>query len=176
MKKDVSNPGLPGRRSSDNVNMLKKKKIRHINLPHYCYSIVTNTKNRISWFSNPDFANEVIDAIYFYRERYCFKLLTFVVMPDHLHLLIIPSDEKSVSEIMKEIKRTSSIMINKRLKRKGPFWQEGYFEDILEGSKMVTSKLDYIHRNPVKAGLCEIPEEFEFSSANEKWEKDWDML
>ena len=156
--------------------MEKKRKIKHVNLPDYCYNLATNTKHRVKWFSQPDLAYEVVDAIYEYRERYGFKLLAFVVMPDHLHLMIIPGGGKPVSEIVKEIKRASSIKINKRLKRKGPFWQEGYFEDILEGSKMVMNKIRYIHENPVKAGLCDIPGEYEFSSANDKWIKDWDYL
>ena len=67
-------------------------------------------------------------------------------------------------------------MINKRLGRKGAFWQEGYFDDILEGHQMVMNKIRYVHENPVRANLCEIPEEYEFSSANDKWIKDWDYL
>jgi len=142
----------------------------------HCYHVVTNTKHRIKWFTDEDLAYEVIDSIYDCREIYDYKLLAFVIMPDHLHILFVPTEKGPTAEIMKEIKRTSSIRINKRLGRRGAFWQEGYYEDILDGLKMVMGKIDYIHNNPLKEGLCEEAEDYLFSSANKRWKKDWDYL
>lgn len=155
---------------------MNKKKIIHTDLPYHCYFLTANTKYRKEWLKDFDLAHEVLDAIYQYREEYEFKLLAFVIMPDHFHLMLVPTGERSASEIMKEIKRTSSIKINRRSGRKGAFWQEGYYEDILDGEKMVKGKIEYIHNNPVKAGLSMTQADYLFSSANERWKKDWDYL
>jgi len=81
-----------------------------------------------------------------------------VVMPDHVHLIYSPLRREdgwsySLPEIMKAIKGRSAWQINVALKRIGPVWQEEFFDHVLRSNESLVEKVEYISRNPVRAGL-----------------------
>ncbi len=107
----------------------------------------------------------LIDNLKFYRNKLGFKLIAYVIMPDHFHALIQVPENLNISKIMHDIKRFSSIQINKSSKRIGePVWQEGFIEHIIRDEKDFRVKLDYIHKNPVTAGVVKEIDEYRFSS------------
>jgi len=86
-------------------------------------------------------------------------------MPDHVHLLLSPlSDSQgrpyALSEILKGIKGTSAIAVNKALGRKGKVWQSESFDHILRSEESLADKGDYLLNNPVRKGLAANPEEY----------------
>jgi acyl-coenzyme A synthetase/AMP-(fatty) acid ligase/REP element-mobilizing transposase RayT len=89
----------------------------------------------------------------------------WVLMPNHAHILLRPNDDSSLSAIMKTIKSVSSHRINKLLGRTGPVWQPDYFDRYVRDWEHYQKTIAYIENNPVKAGLCSSPGEWEFSSA-----------
>jgi len=91
----------------------------------------------------------------------------WVIMPNHGHLLMRPNVDASLSTIVKSIKSVSSHKINKLLGRTGPVWQPDYFDRYIRDADHYAKALSYIEKNPVKAGLCSEPWEWEFSSAYE---------
>ncbi len=86
-------------------------------------------------------------------------LYAYVIMPDHLHMLVKPGEE-NLPKIMQKIKGKSSFAI-----RKGSIWQKGYFDFAIVSEKKFKEKFNYIHCNPVKKGLVKYAEEYTFSSA-----------
>ncbi len=72
----------------------------------HVYYITTVTYNRLPIFTRPSFVIPLFDSLNFYRYKQSFKLLGYVIMPDHVHLLIWPFGEATVSNIMRDIKNS----------------------------------------------------------------------
>ena len=97
-----------------------------------------------------------------------YKLTGWVIMPNHVHCLLKPLNENSLSEIMHSLKSFTSQKANKFLDRKGKFWQEDYFDRYIRNYEHFEKTLNYIELNPVKAGLCEKVKDWKYSSAYAK--------
>jgi putative transposase len=93
------------------------------------------------------------------RRKYLFKVLAYVVMPEHVHLLISEPATEPLSKALQSIK----LSVSKESPQK-PFWQARYHDfNIITQAKRV-EKIRYIHRNPVNRGLVFEPEDWPHSS------------
>lgn len=101
--------------------------------------------------------------LHFDDKRY--RLHSWVIMPNHVHLLLTPSDGESLAAIMHSLKSFAAKEANKVLGRKGHFWSKEYFDRYIRDGEHFARTRRYIERNPVKAGLCVAPEDWEFGSA-----------
>ncbi len=90
-----------------------------------------------------------------------FDLLAVVVMPDHVHIALVPNalpdGTVSVAKIMQVIKGASAHCINRDFGRRGPVWQQESFDRALRRQEDVDLKNDYMLENPVRAGLAGNP-------------------
>ena len=146
-------------------------KLLHFYVENHCYFITSTTKDRSPIFADEENALILWNIINNQRERDRFYLLGFVIMPEHLHLMIIPRGETSASFIMQEIKKGSARLINKSKKRQGKLWMDEYYDHIIRTENELMEKTRYIHYNPVKRGLVDDEQEYPFSSANPKYEQ-----
>lgn len=96
-------------------------------------------------------------------ERY--RLIAWVIMPNHVHILIQNLEGHSISDIMHSIKSFTAHEANRILGRKGRFWSKEYFDRYIRNAKHFHATLRYIEQNPVKARLCRNPKDWEFGSA-----------
>jgi putative DNA methylase len=94
-----------------------------------------------------------------------YRLHAWVIMPNHVHVLITPLAGHSLSDIVHSWKSFTAKRINKHLGTTGPFWQEEYFDRMIRDESHFAAVMDYIANNPVKAGLCAKPDDWTFSSA-----------
>ncbi|MEK7724064.1 MAG: transposase [Acidobacteriota bacterium] len=94
-----------------------------------------------------------------------YKLLAWVIMPNHVHFLIKPINNHKISEIIKKLKTFTAHEANKIMNRQGKFWQEDYFDRYIRNYEHFTKTTDYIENNPVKARLCKNYTDWKFSSA-----------
>lgn len=85
-------------------------------------------------------------------------------MPDHFHWIIHPPEKAEIALIMNKIKGHSSFVINKQLGRNGKLWQKGYHDHVIRNGKNFEEKVNYIHGNPIRAGLADKMEGYKFSS------------
>lgn len=116
------------------------------------------------WLKDPAIAKIVRDSIfYFAGERY--KLISWVIMPNHVHLLLALRENEHLPEILHSIKSYSAQKANQSLGRKGQFWMHESFDRYIRDLRHYTAVIRYIENNPVKARLCEKPEDWVFSSA-----------
>ncbi len=82
-------------------------------------------------------------------------------MPDHVHLLMGEPLRETLADAIKSLKQGVS---RRLIEDAEHFWQKRYYDFNVRNYEQFVEKLRYIHRNPVKRGLCRAPEEWEWSS------------
>jgi REP element-mobilizing transposase RayT len=109
-------------------------------------------------------ANEIRETLIKWNgKRY--RLIAWVVMLNHVHLLIELNEGFTLSEVMHSIKSYTAHQANKIREQKGRFWSVESFDRYIRDSRHFRNTIKYIEDNPVKAGLCKRREDWEFSSA-----------
>jgi len=93
------------------------------------------------------------------RQRQTLRPHAAVIMPDHVHLLLLPlRDEKgwpySLPTILKLLKGCSARTVNKLSGADGPVWQEESLDHVLRSQESFEEKLEYVRQNPVRRGLA----------------------
>lgn len=91
-----------------------------------------------------------------------FELHDFVIMPDHLHLLLTVHNEMTIEKAMQLVKGRFSHRLSHEFGHKGEVWQRGFTEVQVLGRKSFDAHREYIAQNPVKAGLAASAEEYPF--------------
>jgi putative DNA methylase len=121
-----------------------------------------------TWLAWPSIANVLVETIRAAdTERALCTLHAFVVMPNHVHLLITPS--KPLSVVTKWIKGVSARSANLLLTRTGePFWQDESFDPWARNRAQFERIREYIWSNPAKAGLVKHPAEWPYSDCPER--------
>ncbi len=125
------------------------------------YFVTTVAANRRRLFQVDANAQLMLDVLQHYRTQGKFALHAFVIMPDHVHVLLTPAPDVSLEKAVQFIKGGFSF----RLKSKRDVWERSYNEvQMLEREKFQAC-MKYIEENPVKAGLCAAVGEYLYSSA-----------
>jgi putative transposase len=94
------------------------------------------------------------------RLRYDFVVAGYVVMPEHVHLLVSEPKKALLSKAIQALKLSVSVQSSRR-----PFWQIRYYDFNVYSSSKRSEKIDYMHRNPVRRGLVPRPEDWKWSSS-----------
>jgi REP element-mobilizing transposase RayT len=94
-----------------------------------------------------------------------YRLSSWVVMPNHVHLLATRFEDDTLADIMQSFKSITSHKANGLLGRSGQFWMPVYFDRYIRNAKHYQKTVEYIENNPVKARLCARPADYRFSSA-----------
>jgi len=95
------------------------------------------------------------------RWKFGLRVYGYVIMPEHVHLLLSEPQRETLADALKSLKQGVSRQL---LTRDDHFWQKRYYDFNIRNHEQFIEKLRYIHRNPVKSGLCELPEDWEWSS------------
>jgi REP element-mobilizing transposase RayT len=101
--------------------------------------------------------------LFFDGERY--RLTAWVIMPNHVHLLLTPCAGQQLSNILQSLKSYTANEANKLLRRKGQFWQPESFDRWIRDADHFAKVIAYIETNPVQVRLCAKPDDWPFSSA-----------
>lgn len=182
-------------------------KVTRLNLENYCHFVTSKTYGNAEMFSEGKTADLLIQTIFEVKEKLGFQLLAFVVMPDHIHLMVVPDKRNTISDVMRHIKGRFARKYNQvsrgmnspnygvqdhRTENSSPshesdthragnlslpkskFWQESFYDHVIRNRKELVERLNYIHLNPVRAGLAGKPGEYEYSSAAGKFDTDVD--
>jgi putative transposase len=110
-------------------------------------------------------ANLLIDVLRSYVKNEKFTVHDFVVMPNHVHMLMTLPGTLSLERAMQLIKGNFSFRANKELRFNGEIWQRGFSDVLVTDKQSFQLHRSYIENNPVKAGLASSAEEFLFGSA-----------
>ena len=127
--------------------------------------LLDNARTGPLYLRQPEIAGMMVEAIR-YRDHVSgeYDLHSFVVMANHVHLLVTP--HVAVAQIMQSLKRFTARECNKALGFTGkPFWQDESYDRLVRDKIEFERISRYIEMNPVNAGLAASPEEFPWSSA-----------
>jgi len=157
----------------------------------YAHFITTKTYNNCPYFKDEESCRILVEELEFYSKKYAFVLTGYVIMPNHLPLLVWWDKEEkprlSVSHIMRGIKGATARRIIDLIRRKGleqmlqsthrrpdskshrqnlrfRLWQRGFYDFNIYSEAKLLERLDYMHSNPVKAGLVSSPDGYEWST------------
>lgn len=148
------------------------------------YYVTSVIYNRLNVFIAPSFVIPIIDSLNYYRFQYACMIIGYVVMPDHIHLLIYPQHQPALTEFMRDFKQFTSGRITRQAKVEGKrewlesfkqagvdteraehkLWQDSFWEQCIHSEGFLKQKLDYIHNNPVRSGIVKTAIEYPYSS------------
>src|SRR5260221_12194117 len=106
-----------------------------------------------------------IDVLRSYVAAGKFGVHDFVVMPEHVHVLLTVDQSMSVEKAVQFIKSGFSYRARKELGVQGEIWQRGFSEVRILNRRSFLKHREYIDQNPVKAGLADSPENYPYGSA-----------
>jgi putative transposase len=96
------------------------------------------------------------------RQRYQLVVAGFVLMPEHIHLMVSEPRRSSLSVALQVLKQQTSLKLKQP--EEAPFWQRRYYDFNVHNEEKRIEKLRYMHRKPVNRGLVEKPEDWPWSS------------
>jgi putative transposase len=133
------------------------------------YFVTSQTWQRRSIFQAEPWARLFFQTLLSYRNK-SYALHEFVLMPDHFHLLITPSI--ALEQAVQLIKGGFSHRAKKELGSNMEIWQRGFSDHRIRDTGDYDKHVHYIHLNPVKRQLCNMPCDFPYSSAYPGWKLD----
>lgn len=129
------------------------------------------------WLQNKEIAKIVRSAL-FHNDSKKYDLIAFTIMPNHVHIILKPYEKEIpesgelkfrqyiLTEIIGNIKSYTATMANKILNRRGAFWQHESYDHVIRDEKELMRLVEYILNNPVKAKLCNSPDEWGWNYYN----------
>jgi putative transposase len=145
---------------------------------HHLHFITCSCYRRLPFLKATRSRDRFLSILEQTRQRYRFVIVGYVVMPEHIHLLLTEPEVGKPSTVMQVLKQRTARALLPENKRKDPrqrnlfaeesqrraFWQARFYDFNVWTTKKRVEKLRYMHRNPVKRGLVESPEQWRWSS------------
>ena len=171
---------------------IHRKTVRRFHEPGDFHEFTFSCYRQMPLLTNDVWRGMLAESVDRAIRGHSFRLVAFVFMPEHVHLLAYPVGERPrIDLLLKGIKQPFAFRVKQRLiesrspllerltvrERPGVerfrFWQEGGgYDRNLRTEPAVTSAIDYIHRNPVRRGLCDRAADWKWSSAGAYHESD----
>lgn len=145
--------------------MRNRRRIYIEGIPYFC-TVVAYQRREI--YCDSKIIRLLISVIKEKRDKYKFKFLEFVVMPDHYHCLITPATRYTTGDTLHHINGVFSQRFNKVTGQHGRVIQPDYYDHAVSNELEYISIAEYIHNNPVKAGFVSEPEDYPWSSARNR--------
>jgi REP-associated tyrosine transposase len=140
-------------------------RLRRLQLSGRIFFVTCNVLRTRLRFADADYKC-LADSLAIVRARRGYLLAGYVFMPDHWHALILPTPTDTIDLIMNGIKTTAARKVNRQRVTRGPLWHSRYFDRIMRTVKELHETLEYMHLNPVRAGLVSEPGLWPWSSYN----------
>jgi putative transposase len=131
------------------------------------FFVSTKTWGGRSILQTERMAELLLDVLRVNREKGRFELHEFVIMRNHLHLILTPAANESLEKCVQYIKGGFSFRAKKELGFVGEIWQAGFNERRIKGMEEYVEVAQYVRENPVKAGMVREAKEWNYSSAND---------
>jgi len=147
-------------------------RLTHRTSPGWTYFVTTKAWQGVPVFQAHETADIVIHKIQEYRDRRNYLLHEFVLMPNHLHLILTPAESVSLEKTGQLIKGGSSHEIHRIRGNKTQIWQSGFHESRVSDGLDYKKKVDYFRFNPVAAKLVDQPQDWTHGSASGKYQLD----
>jgi putative transposase len=140
------------------------KRLHHSGQAHF---ITFSCYHRLPLLSQMHMEEAFLRALEQVRRRFEMHVFGYVVMPEHVHLLVSEPAGDLLPKAIQLLKTKVAVRARKQGQRTAgdlPFWQDRYFDHNVRNHAGFLTQLRYIHRNPVKRGLCRAADEWPWSS------------
>ncbi len=141
-------------------------------IPERTFFATTVTWQRCALFRSDRASRLFLEVLFGYRDRDIFQLYEYVIMPDHVHLLLTPNANVSLERAMQFIKGGYSHRHRKETGSNSEIWERSFTNHRIRDWNDYERHQRYIHLNPVRARLCELPEEYPYSSIKAEFRRD----
>jgi REP element-mobilizing transposase RayT len=128
------------------------------------YALTKCAFHGISLIEDPSVTMSLIEALFWMESQNVYSLGAFVVLPDHYHAVIVLTETKSLSQVMRSIGSHTARQANRIMGASGQFWQRGYYDRAIRKTEDINAIFEYIHHNPVRRGLVQSADEWPYSS------------
>ncbi len=132
--------------------------------PPGTYFVTFITWQRRRLFVVEPYGRLFLKTIYGYRRQEKFQRHAFVVMPEHVHLLLTPANDLTLERTVQLVKGGYSHAFGLEF-RAGEVWQRGFADHRIRDAEDFAQHRDYIHQNPVKRRMVERATEYRYCSA-----------
>ena len=133
----------------------------------HVYHILTRGNNRQDIFKDERDFKKYIEILKRYKANYKFKLYHYVLMRNHVHLVVETTEKGgSLAEIMKVINLSYAQYYKNKYKHTGHFWQDRYKSIIISKDDYLLACGSYVELNPVRAKIVADPKDYRWSSYN----------
>ena len=169
--------------------MSEKYKVHDQDRPYF---ITFAVEEWVDAFTRQQYKNIIIDSLRFCQQKKGLILYGWCLMTNHIHLIVGRRGEDNIEDIVRDFKKYTSVHIcraiesnmmesrkgwmlsifrsaaaNSKKHQKYKFWQNEYHPVELFSNEIMNQKLEYVHDNPVKEGIVELPEDYLYSSARD---------
>ena len=133
-----------------------------IDYPHH---VTQRGNNREQVFFDKQDRRIYLEFVRQYSRKHQLDIWAYCLMPNHLHLLVVPRNEKSMARAVGLGSQSYTRYLQRKYLRSGRIWQNRYFSCIVDTDEHLWAVARYIEMNPVKAGLVTRAENYQWSSA-----------
>ena len=127
------------------------------------YHIMLRGINRQQIFEDDEDYRRFLETLEKYREECGYSLYGYCLMPNHVHL-VLREGKQPLETIMRRIGASYVYWYNAKYRRNGHLFQDRFKSEPVESDAYLLTVIRYVHWNPVKAGLCSVPEAYPYSS------------
>jgi REP element-mobilizing transposase RayT len=157
--------------------------------PEEIYFVTFTIVDWVDVFTRTGYKRLIVDALIYCQQQKGLEIYAYCLMTNHLHLLVSAQHPAVLPDIIRDFKKHTSKEIVKLIQSEPEsrkdwmlyrfqynakytsrvqdykVWQDGYHGIACDNISMLSQKLDYIHNNPVRAGIVNLPEHYQYSSA-----------
>ena len=156
------------------------------------YFVTTTVVDWVDIFTRPRYKHIIVDSLAYCQREKGLRVYAWVLMSNHLHMVVSAAEGHSVAGIMRDFKKYTSRQVAEALENDQQesrrewmldrmrfaaandkkvthyrLWQDGYHPELLYTEEFFQQKIDYIHHNPVKQEIVSRPEDYLYSSARD---------
>lgn len=129
-------------------------------LPHHVTQ--RGARKQRTFFSEADYGT-YIDILAKTKAEFGVAIWAYCLMPNHVHLIAVPNHDDSLARLFRKAHRHYAVLINTREGWQGHLWQERFHSYVMDEEHLLRA-VRYVELNPVRAGLCAHPAEWQWSS------------
>jgi putative transposase len=133
--------------------------------PPGTYFVTFSTWQRRRFFVVESHARLFLKTIYRYRREGRFALHGFVLMPDHVHLLLTTTQDVTIEHAVQLIKGAYSHALGALIGKNAEIWERGFLDHRIRDAFDFNRHQQYVHQNPVAGKITAVPREYRYCSA-----------
>ncbi len=139
-------------------------RLRRLSAPGHPHHLIQRGNNRQATFVDAVDCERYLDTLSELATTHNVAVHAYVLMPNHVHLLVTPSEGEALSALMQALGRRYVAWFNKRHHRTGTLWEGRYRSSVIESERYLFACSRYIELNPIRAGLVADPADYRWSS------------